>query len=383
MSERHPTILLSAAERSGDTHAANLVRALRRRVPGARFIGIGGQAMAAAGVELLADTAAQASMGLGPVGKLGYYRRVLRQVEGAIDEAKPDVVVPVDSPALNWHVAAAARRRHRPVLYYVCPQVWAWAPWRIRKLRRNVDHVACLLPFEPDYLRQRGVPATFVGHPLLDHVPPRPDTPPEPPADGAWRVVLLPGSRQAEIERHAAGFAEAARRIRQQYPNARCSFAPTDERSAEHIRRLAGQEFPIVIGQAHAEMAASHLALAVSGTVTLETAYFGLPMVVVYRTGRLAWALARTFLLRTPYLSLVNILAGRELVPELMPWHGDPSAIAAAALGLLADPAGLARLRADLIALTDPLKDPQGRPPSEAVAELVLATLGQGPAGPL
>ena len=185
-----PVIFLIAAEASGDAHGAGLVAALKSRLPGARLIGAGGAKMAAAGCDLLLDMTAQAAMLHGPLFKLRYFHRCLKQLKARMADLKPDVVVPIDSPALNWHVAKAAHRLGAPVMYYVAPQVWAWARWRVKKLRRLTDRVACILPFEQAYLQQRGVKARFVGHPLFDHLAPRPAELPDLTAaaeSGKWR----------------------------------------------------------------------------------------------------------------------------------------------------------------------------------------------------
>jgi len=159
-SSQAPTIFLTAGEASGDAHAANLIIALSERLPSARFVGVGGPRMAAAGCELLEDIVASASMFLDNLVKVFYYRRVIHRLADAMAKRRAAVLVPTDSPGLNWHMAAAARRLGVPVMYYIAPQVWAWAPWRVKKLRRLTDHVACILPFEPDYFHQRGVEAT-------------------------------------------------------------------------------------------------------------------------------------------------------------------------------------------------------------------------------
>jgi lipid-A-disaccharide synthase len=355
---------------------------LAQRLGGARFVGIGGPRMAAAGCELLADVVAHASMGLDALKRLVYYRGLIRTVAREMARRRPAVLVPVDSPGLNWHMAAAARRLGIPVMYYVAPQVWAWAPWRIRKLRRLADHVACLLPFEQEYFRRRGVQATFVGHPMFDQLPPR-SAPPPPPADAAsWRIVLLPGSREKEIRRHAPAMVRAAEMIRRRYPQAACTFSVADERSAALVSDATGlplgrsdDSIAVVAGQTHRILADSHFALATSGTITLETAYFGVPMVTFYRISRLHKALFG-WLMRTRYYSLVNILAERELVPELIPWYGRAESLAHAALSQLDDPARLARIRVALMALTEPLREPLGKTASAAAAELVIQTMG-------
>ncbi len=170
---QRPTIFLTAAETSGDMHGANLIRALSARLPDAHFVGVGGPEMRAAGCELLEDVVAHAAMGLDAAVKFPYFRRVIKTVAKEMAARRASVLVPIDSPGLNWHMAKAAKKLGVPVMYYVSPQVWAWAPWRVKKMRRLTNHVACLLPFEQEYLRACGVAATFVGHPMFDHLPAR------------------------------------------------------------------------------------------------------------------------------------------------------------------------------------------------------------------
>jgi lipid-A-disaccharide synthase len=371
-----PLIFVTVAEASGDRHAAGLVRAIREQCPGARFIGAGGPMLAAEGMECLVDMTAHASMLHGPLLKLNYYRRNVKLLRKAIRDHQPDVVVPVDSPALNWHIAKAARQASVPVMYYVAPQVWAWAPWRIRKVRKFTDHVACLLPFEEAYFRSRNVNATFVGHPLFDHLPPRPEQLPDIDAaaqTGQWRVALLAGSRPGEIASHAAALVTVAEAIKARWPEATCTLTAPHEDAAANIRSAAGNEsLPIDVGRTADVLADSHFAVATSGTVTLETAWYGVPMVIVYKAWMLGYHLLARHLIRTPHLSLVNILAGRELVPELMPWNGDVDKLVTTTLAMMEDTQRLKDVRQELLSITKPLHDPTQRAGDRA-AELVLS----------
>ena len=367
------TVFLTAAETSGDMHAANLIRALAKRLPSASFVGVGGPQMRAAGCELLEDVVAHATMGLDALSKLAYFRGVIRRTARAMGQRRADVLVPVDSPAMNWHMAASARRLGVPVMYYIAPQVWAWARWRVKKLARLTDHVACLLPFEQEYLRGRGVAATFVGHPMFDHLPPRGNRPAL-PEGGAWRILLLPGSRAKEIQAHAGAMADAAGLIRRHFPKARFRMAVADERGAELARTAVGNApVAVEVGQTYRLLGDSHFAIAASGTVTLEAAYLGVPMVICYRVSRVIYPIFRRLLACTRYLTLANILAGREVVPELIPWHGSADALAQASLKMLADPQSLEQTSRELTAITEPLREPLGKPASEAAADLVLS----------
>ncbi len=381
MSAGRPTIVLTAAEASGDLHGAHLVTALRRLRPDARLIGVGGPKMADAGCEIVEDLTVRASMTLGPLLQLGYWVRTLRRLKRWMGDLGADLHIPVDSPALNWHLARAAKDAGSKVFYYIAPQVWAWAPWRVRKLARLTDAVGCILPFEQRYLRHRGVDATYVGHPLFDNLPPRPDPLPdlaEAWTTGAWRLAVLPGSRPGEIRAHVPALVAAAREIGRRWPDAVCTVTARTEACADAVRSAAGTEvdgLEIAIGRTREVLADSHFALAVSGTVTLEAAWFGVPMVIVYRAGRVAYNLIGRWLLRTPHLSLVNILAGREVVPELMPWHGRAGEVVEMALEMLGDYGGLLEARGDLLAVTDRLRPAPGHSASETAAGLAVKLL--------
>lgn len=376
MRHARPTIFITAAEASGDEHAANLMRAIRARRDDVRFVGAAGEQMAAAGCQVIADLTGRASMVGGPILQAGYYYRTVRRIQRAIREIRPDLHIPVDSPAMNWHLAATARRSGAKVFYYIAPQVWAWAPWRVRKLARLTDQVACILPFEQRYLRDRGVNARYVGHPLLDTLPPRPDPAPD-LADawlsGAWRVAMLPGSRPGEIGGHSRALLAAAGRIRRRWPDARCTFSVRGDAAAEALRRMCPRdEIDIAVGRTREVLARSHFAVAVSGTVTLEAAYFGVPMVILYRVSRLGYGLVGRWLLRTPHLSLVNILAGRRLVPELMPWHGGSRQVIDMVLEVMDDLGWLFEARRQLLGLLEPLRLPPGQTASGNAADLAL-----------
>jgi lipid-A-disaccharide synthase len=380
-----PTIFLSAAEHSGDHHAAGLLRAIRKRLPDARFLGAAGPDMQAAGCECVVDLTARASMVTGPLKNLGFYRRALRTLRNAIRDSRADIHVPVDSPALNWHLAAEAKRLRLPVMYYVAPQVWAWARWRIKKVRRLTDHVACLLPFEEDYFRSRGVNATFVGHPLFDQLPPRPAASDMPDLAGAWlngswRVALLPGSRPREIQNHATALLAAAEALKQRYPRATARLAVLDDRAAQTLRRtLRGRcPLPVEVGRTFDVLADSHFALAASGTVTLAVAHAGTPMVVFHRVSgleRAGLSLVGRRLIHTRFLCLVNILAGRGIVPEIMPWHGRVKDLTHAMFDSLADLGYLESTRRNLLDLASTLPAPPHTSAADNTAQLVLDLL--------
>ncbi|MFB3894188.1 MAG: lipid-A-disaccharide synthase [Phycisphaerae bacterium] len=386
MSNRPVTIFLSAAEASGDEHAARLIAALRRRLPDARFVGVAGEKMAAEGCEVVADLTHQAGTLGGPILKAGYWLRTVARLRRSIREIRPDVHVPVDSPALNWHLAAAARRAGASVVYYIAPQVWAWAPWRVRKLARLTNAVACILPFEEPYLRHRGVNATYVGHPLLESLPQRGALPDllDAWAEGNWRIALVPGSRSGEIKGHTKALLAAARTIRRRWPGAQCTFTARTLAAAQAIRRAIGatdgEGLAIAVGKTRQVLAESHFAVVVSGTVTLEVAYFGVPMVVFYRVGSVLrafrWLLGK-WAVPTPHFSLVNILAGRRIVPELMPWHGQMRPLVEVVSEVMGEVGYLLEARKDLLAVVDTLRLDGAGCASDNAADLIVNVLGQ------
>lgn len=379
MTRPQTTIFLSAAEASGDLHAANLARALQQRLDNVRICGVGGPRMAQAGCELMMDLVAEAEMLSGPLLKLPYWIRTIGRIKHWIGQIKPDVHVPVDSPALNWHLAKASKAAGSPVFYYIAPQVWAWAPWRVKKMRKLTDHVGCILPFEQRYLRDRGVNASYVGHPLFDHLPPRPDPLPdlaEAWHEGNWNVVFAPGSRKGELRGNVRAFLAVARRLRRRWSEARCIFTVAEQDAAEYIRKQAGdQNIQIEVGRTPEVLSEAHFALAKSGTVTLEAAYYGVPMVIPYRTSRLLSVLNSLFgrwVVATPHFSLANILAGRRIVPELMPWHGSENVLLRMVLDVLDDLGYLFECRRNLLAMVEPLRVPPPATASGNAADLIV-----------
>ena len=385
MTDRPVTIFISAAEASGDERGAELIRALRRRRPQAHFVGAAGAKMAEAGCEVLVDMTRYASMLAKGVFQLWYFIPTILGLQRSIRRIRPDIHVPVDSPAINWHLASASKAIGTPVVYYIAPQVWAWAPWRVRKLARLTDHVACILPFEEQYLRDRGVKATYVGHPLFDTIPPRPDPLPdltEAWLEGTWRVALLPGSRPGEIHDHTHALLDVSQAIRKRWPQAQCRFIAHTESDVGAIRRAIPNgrqgDVEIAAGKTRQVLAESHFAVAKSGTVTLELAHFGVPMVVFYRVHRLARAIHRfagPWAVPTEMFSLVNIMAGRRIVPELIPWRGNLGRLREMVLEVMDDLGYLVEARQNLLEVINPLRVASPQTASDNAAEVICRVL--------
>ena len=357
-------IMIVAGEASGDLHGAILCRALRALAPGRRLVGMGGERMAAAGVERAADVTAAAVIGgteaLGPLATL--YRAWRRLTAVLHGESRPAVVVVIDFPEFNLRLARVARRAGIPVVYFIPPQVWAWRPWRIRAIRRRVSRVLAVLPFEVALYEAADVPVTFVGHPVLDAVA---DAPSRDAARGrlglpadATVLGLLPGSRGQEIAHTLPVLREAAARIVATRPGARVilALAPSVDRAL--VERLTAGTPPVtIVPDAHAVMRAADLLLVTSGTATLEAALLGTPMIVCYRFSRLSEAWVR-LLVRVPWISLVNITLGRAVVPEIYQRAFTPEHVAAEAEHLLATPAALAAQRQAFAELRGLLGEP-------------------------
>jgi lipid-A-disaccharide synthase len=354
-------VVVVAGEASGDQHAACLVHALRGLEPGLMVSGIGGSAMASAGVELLFRSENLALVGISEVlGKLGHIWRALSGIKAHLRRSRPDLVILVDFPDFNFRVATAAKKLGLKVLYYISPQVWAWRQKRVHKLVRLVDHLAVVFTSEADFYRDRApsLPVTFVGHPLLDEIKDSGGNGNEalPVPAGAEVVGLLPGSRISEITRLAPLLLEAAAIMRRERSGLHfvLPVAPGLDRQSLDPYLTGAQGLTVVLGRALQVMSQARLILVASGTATLQAALAGVPMVVVYKTGWFNYALGKR-LIKVEHIALPNIIAGRSLLPELIQARATPEAVARVGLGLLADDvaraamaSGLAEVRAKL-----------------------------------
>jgi len=292
-------------------------------------------------------------MGLPGLAKIREHRRINAHIRRWLDGRQVRVHVPVDSPAANFPVCAITKAGGARVVHLVAPQLWAWGAWRIKKLKRLTDHVLCLLPFEEAWFRDRGVPATFAGHPIFDR---RLDERALDARIADWpggepRVALMPGSRPAEIRKNFPLLVGAYRRLEREHDGIAGIVAATRPEIEPELRRLAG-DWPRSLRVEHARTEEvirwCDLALVVSGTVTLQLARQGKPMVVVYRFNRITWGLVVRRLLKTKFLSLPNLIAGKQIVPELIPHHAGSEPIADLAVALLEDPARAEEQRREL-----------------------------------
>lgn len=342
-----PTVLFTAFEPSGDDHAAAVIARLRHLYPKLRIFAWGGRKMQAAGAEIAEFTGDDAVMGMPGLAKIREHQRINASIEQWLQSNPIGVHIPVDSPAANFPVCKHTKAAGSRVVHLVAPQLWAWAPWRIRKLRRLTDHVMCVLPFEQEWFRSRGVEATFIGHPLFDKSL---DTTglDEMVRDwprGEQNLALMPGSRPAEMKKNFPLLLAAYIKLNNEHKQMRGIVAATREEIEPVLRQIAkdaGLGWPDSLLVKHANTDAvvrwCDMAVVVSGTVTLQIAKQHKPMVIVYKLGRVAWTLIARWLIRTDYITLPNLIAGREICPELVPHFGGSEPIADRVVGLLEDP---------------------------------------------
>jgi lipid-A-disaccharide synthase len=373
-------ILISAGEASGDRYAAELAQALRARIPGADFFGCAGPRLREIGVR-----AAMRSEELTVIGVFEVVRHIPRiythlvHLTRVARKEQPALAILTDAPGFNLHVAKRMRNAGVPVFYYVAPQVWAWRKRRIRLVRRFVDHLLCIFPFEEAYFNERGVPTTFVGHPLAGAVKPasgrgeflaRHGFSPEKPL-----VALLPGSREAEAARHLPDLIEAVSRLSQWRPLSFVLPASSTISGSFFRERIADRRVQIVEGQTADALAHADVALVASGTAAVEAALLGTPMVVFYRVSAASWLVGK-FVVDVPFYSMVNLLAGSRIVPELIQQDCSGERLAAEARELLENPAARQKMKQDLERVRKCLR--ADAPAAERAAEVICEKLRVG-----
>ena len=322
-------ILISAGEASGEMYGAMLIEALRRLAGGSpatplnrelEFFGVGGDRMRAAGCDTIVDSKDLAVVGISEI--LSHLPKIwglFHKLIAEADKRKPDLVIVIDSPAFNWRVARQMKKRGIPVVYYVCPQFWAWRQGRVRLLRKYVDKALVIFPFEEKFYRDRGVDATFVGHPLADL--PRPEidraayaAQHQLNASKPW-ITLMPGSRVKEVRMNLPGILGSATKLGSTYEFL-LPVAPTLDRS--FLQAVVADNSSIhLVSEALPALAHSRAGIVASGTATVEAALMGTPFVMVYRVSGLTYLLGRSRV-KVPYFAMVNLIAGEEIVPELV-----------------------------------------------------------------
>jgi lipid-A-disaccharide synthase len=388
-------IFLSAGEPSGDLHAANLIMALRERLPAAEFIGFGGPRMAGAGAKLNYPLVNLAVMWfLNVLLNVVTFLRLIFLADRVFRTERPDAVILIDYPGLHWWIARRAKARAIPVFYYVPPQIWAWAGWRVAKVRRFVDLVLCSLPFEPAWYEARGYRhAIHVGHPYFDELADR-------EVDDVFvsglkaraepLVAILPGSRTQELRRNLPLMVRAAAKMSRDHPGARFAVACLHERHRVLAETVVAENWPdaavpagtaavaVYAGRTPELIRAADVAWAVSGSVSLELMMEALPTVILYKLNWLDLWIARPFI-NARYITLVNLLADAELMPEYLTVHDVSDELVRWARTWLEDPVARARATANLAVLRHRVARPgASRRAADIIARRLTVQAGQG-----
>ena len=372
-------LFVSSGEPSGDLHGANLVALLRHANPHLHVTGFGGERMAQAGVQQLYPLTELAVMGVRRVvAKLPTFFHLARKAEVHFRTQRPDAVIVIDYPGFHWALAKRAHRVGIPVYYFVPPQLWAWAGWRVKKMQRWVDACLTTLPFEDDWYRERGVKTHYVGHPYFDELHERQlrDTVQATFPKGKPIVGLLPGSRNQEIVTNFPLIAAAASRVRQAVPNVNFLVAGYREKHRAKLNemlRSANFQADVRIGETPEIIAASHSTISVSGSVGLELLYHATPSAIVYKIAPFSRWVSRKFI-TCPYISLPNLLAKRELFPEFLTTRFDPDGIAKPIIDWLREPDRHAKRVKELEQLRDAVAEPGAcERAANVIMELVTA----------
>jgi lipid-A-disaccharide synthase len=372
--------MLVAGEASGDKHGANLATALRLLRPDLsfEFFGAGGDEMRTVGIETLVDAREVAIMGALEVARaLPKFLRVFRRLHEAANERRPRLVVLIDWPEFNLRLAKRLRRDGHRIIYYISPQIWAWRSYRIRSIRRDVEKMLVILPFEREYYRQRGVEVEYVGHPLLDSVRvtmSREDFCSQHKLDPSKPLIaLLPGSRHSELRHILQPLLETTQLLNQTQPHFQLilPLAGTFTREELATQLNSITNLHLIERDTYNAVAAADLAVVASGTATLETALIGTPLIVVYRASQLNWRIFRP-LINVPFVGMPNLIAGREIAPELLQDDLNPERLSKEIISFLSDPSRLTQARKDLAEVRAKLGEANA---SERAAQQILDLL--------
>jgi lipid-A-disaccharide synthase len=344
--------MIIAGEASGDLHGAHLVDAMRRLDPDLDFFGIGGDALRRAGVEVRIDNSDIAVVGGAEVfSKIRPILRALKLAKRDLKEVRPSLLILIDFPDFNLRVAAAAKKLGIPVMYYISPQIWAWRAGRVKKIKKLVDHMVVIFPFEVDFYKKWDVPVTFVGHPLLDSTPPaRTGEVSEDLRGDGILVGLLAGSRTQEVTRMLPTMVKVGESLSQRLPGIRFAVpvASSVRRDiVEGIVEGSKAEISVLSNRLRDVLDQATLVIIASGTVTLEAALAGTPMIIVYRLSPLSYWIAKR-LIHVTHIGLVNLVGEKSIVPELIQHEASAENISDLALAMIQDEQGLAQMRAEL-----------------------------------
>lgn len=370
-------VAIIAGEASGDQHGAKLVTAMQKKHPALFFCGIGGTALRQAGVRIVVEASELTVVGITEVfAKIPAILKGMATIKKLLKSLRPDLLILIDFPDFNLRIAAVAKKLDIPVLYYISPQIWAWRQGRVKRIGRLVDHMAVILPFEQRFYKEHNVPVTFVGHPLLDANLPTADPALNTDTKDGPVIGLVPGSRDNEIIRHLPVMLDTAEILKERLKHVTfiISHAPSVERKRIEAV-IAGYrlraEIEVISDGVEQVFERCDVIIAASGTVTLQAAIHGTPMVIIYKVSPVSFWLGRA-LVRVSNIGLVNLVAGEQLVPELVQHEACAENIVAELEHLLNDVSQLNHLRQQLFALRNVLG---GGGASERVADLALEML--------
>lgn len=378
-------IMIIAGEASGDLHGAKLARSIKALVPDTFMFGIGGKAMQSEGVRCIFDSEALSVVGITEVvSSLPTIYRAMSIVKKALRRIKPDLLVLIDYPEFNFLVAAVAKKLNIPVLFYISPQIWAWRQYRVKKIKRLVDHMAVILPFEASFYQEHHVPVTFVGHPLLDTIPTQTDLPVSSKQPVETMIGLLPGSRKKEVATLLPVMLAAAQMIKHRFPETRFIVSSSASIQANLVtdqvdRYTSTLDIEVVKGPVEQVFRRSRLLVAASGTVTLEAALYGVPTVIVYKVSPLSYWLGKR-LIKVKHIGMANLIVQKELLPELVQDKASPEAIAETVSKMIDDPEKLKLMQRELKRVRELLG---GSGASNRVARIAvnLIAAARGPKG--
>ncbi len=354
-------VMIIAGETSGDMHGAKVVRAMRLKKRHLFFYGIGGPSLQAAGVRILAESSTLSVVGITEIfSKAKHLFNTLNMTKNLLKSLRPDLLILIDFPDFNLNVAKAAKRLGIKVLYYISPQIWAWRSGRVKQIKKRVNHIAVILPFEAPFYHKHQVPVTFVGHPLADVSPSKRQTrnlnSQKHLLKSSKRVIgILPGSRNREVSEHLPVMLASAQILAKRNPDLHFVISVAPSVNKQQVQAALSEsegaaEFEITDSGIGAILSECTLVIAVSGTVTLDAAISGTPMVIIYKVSPLSYQVGR-MLIKVPYIGLVNLIARKKLVPELIQNRVTAINIATEMSRMLNNPDALGRLHNDLLGI--------------------------------